>query len=296
MQFIDDDTIASVLHMEDLIPAMRQAMIDYSQGRVSQPPRRILDVKPHGGYFGSMPAVSADAMGAKLIAFYPDNADAGIATHLGLIALFKPETGEPLAMMDGGLITKMRTAAVTATFIDALAAENVRSLAILGAGAQGQSHFDALSKVRNFDDIRIWNRTRARAERFAERIGGRASSREDAVRDADVVVTATASSEPVLDGSWLKPGTKVASVGWAGADSGELDATTMSNIVIVDSREGALTESGNVRRCNAAIMAELGEILDGSQSVDREATVVFESIGMACQDIAAAALVLRTLT
>ena len=282
--------------MEDLIPAMRQAMIDYSQGRVSQPPRRILDVKPHGGYFGSMPAVSADAMGAKLIAFYPNNAVAGIDTHLGLIALFNPETGEPLAMMDGRLITKMRTAAVTATFIDAVAAPDVRSLAILGAGAQAQSHFDALSQVRNFDDIRIWNRTRARAEQFAERIGGRVSSREDAVRSADVVVTATASNEPVLDGTWLKLGTKVASVGWAGADGGELDATTMSNIVIVDSREGALTESGNIRRCNAKITAELGELLDGSISIDREATIVFESIGMACQDIAAASLVLRALT
>jgi ornithine cyclodeaminase/alanine dehydrogenase-like protein (mu-crystallin family) len=113
------------------------------------------------------------------------------------------------------------------------------------------------------------------------------------VRNADVVIAATASSEAVFDGAWLAPGAKVASVGWAGADRGELDANTMSNVVIVDSREGALVESGNVRRYNADIHAELGEILDGSKLLDPDAIVVFESIGMACQDIATASLVLR---
>ena len=195
--------------------------------------------------------------------------------------------------MEGGLITKMRTAAVTATFIDAVAAQNVRSLAILGAGAQAESHIESLSLVRQFDDVRIWNRTPKSAEDLARKTGARVTSCEEAVRNADVVVATTASSEAVFDGDWLRPGAKVASVGWAGADGGELDANTMSNVVIVDSREGALVESGNVRRYNADIHAELGEILDGSKPLDPDAIVVFESIGMACQDIAAASLVLR---
>ena len=116
---------------------------------------------------------------------------------------------------------------------------------------------------------------------------------EDAVRDADVVIATTASPEPIFNGDWLKPGARVASVGWAGADGGELDAITMSNVVVVDSREGALVESGNVRRSDAEIYADLGEVLDGSKPVDPAATVVFESIGMACQDLAAASLVLQ---
>jgi ornithine cyclodeaminase/alanine dehydrogenase-like protein (mu-crystallin family) len=291
--YLVEAAVAEVLRMEELIPSMRQAMIDYSAGRVAQPARRILNVEPHGGYFGSMTAVGTEAMGAKLVSFYPGNSSKGLETHLALIALFNPETGEPLVTMDGGLITKMRTAAVTATFIDAVAAPNVKSLAILGAGAQAESHFEALSLVRQFDDVRIWNRTLNRAEEFAEKIGARVTSCEKAVRDADVVIATTASSEPVFNGEWLTPGAKVASVGWAGADGGELDANTMSNVVIVDSREGALVESGNVRRHQAEIHAELGEILNGSKSVDPDAIVVFESIGMACQDIATASLVLK---
>jgi len=291
--YLDEAAVAEVLRMEELIPCMRQAMIDYSAGRVAQPARKILDVEPHGGYFGGMTAVSAEAMGAKLVSFYPGNSSKGLETHLALIVLFNPETGEPLITMDGGLITKMRTAAVTATFVDAVATENVKSLAILGAGAQAESHIEALSLVRHFNDIRIWNRTPKRAERVAEKTGARVTSCEEAVRNADVVIATTASSEAIFDGEWLAPGANVASVGWAGADGGELDANTMSNVVIVDSREGALVESGNVRRHEAEIYAELGEVLDGLKPLDSEAIVVFDSIGMACQDIAAASLVLK---
>lgn len=293
--YIDHDTIAGVLRMDALIPCMRNTMIDYSAGRVEQPPRRIMQVREHGGFFGGMPAVSPAAMGAKLVAFYPRNADRGLDTHMALIALLDPATGRPLVTMDGGLITKLRTAAVTAVFIDAVAAADVSSLAILGAGEQAESHVEALGLVRGLDDIRIWNRTPERAAALADKVGGRATSAAAAVRDADVVIATTASSEPVLQGEWIRPGAKVASVGWSGADGSELDAATMANTVIVDSRAGTLVESGNVRRWGAGIHAELGEILGGSASVDPARTIVFESIGMACQDLAAAALVMNEL-
>lgn len=295
MRFIDEGTIASVLRMQDLIPVMRQAMIDFSQGRIAQPTRRIFAVQPHGGFFGSMPAAGAHALGAKLVTFYPGNADKHLHTHMAVIVLFRPETGEPIVIMDGRLITEMRTSAVTATYIDAVADPEVKTLAILGAGTQGKSHIEALSHVRTFEDIRIWNRTPERAETLAEEVGGKAMSCEEAVRDAEVVVVATSATEPVLVGQWLRPGAKVASVGWGGADGGEVDAATMSHVVIVDSREGTLADSGNVRRFNAEIYAELGEVLDGSRPVNPSATVVFDSIGMACQDIAAATLVYEKL-
>jgi ornithine cyclodeaminase/alanine dehydrogenase-like protein (mu-crystallin family) len=291
MHFIDEATIASVLSMQDLIPAMRQTMIDFSRGLIDQPPRRMSAVHPHGGFFGSMPAASAQAVGAKLVTFYPDNAEKNLPTVMAAIVLFRPETGEPLVTLDGRLITEMRTAAVTAAYIDAVAAPDVKTLAILGAGAQGRRHIEALSCVRKFEEIRIWNRTPQRAEQLAVEVGGTAMSTEEAVRGADVVVVATSSTEPVLKGLWLRPGAKVASVGWAGADSAEVDAETMSNVVIVDSREGTLAESGNVRQFNAQIYAELGEVLDGTRPINPEATVVFDSIGMACEDVAAAMLV-----
>jgi ornithine cyclodeaminase/alanine dehydrogenase-like protein (mu-crystallin family) len=295
LRYIDEPAIAAVLRMQDLIPAMRRAMIDYSGGRVAQPARRIVEVKPHGGYFGAMPAAGASAVGAKLVSFYPGNGARKLHTHMAVIVLFRPETGEPLVMMDGRLITEMRTAAVTAAFVDAVAAPSVRSLAVLGAGVQAASHIEALASVRRFDDIRIWNRTPERARRLAAETGARALDREEAVRGADVVVVATASGEPVLDGRWLKPGAKVASVGWSGADGAELDAATMANLLIVDSREGTQIESGNVRRYAPRIHAELGEVLAGTATVDAAATVVFDSIGMACQDIGAAALVYELL-
>lgn len=296
MRFIDEQTVASALRMEDLIPAMRQAMIDYSDGHTRQPPRQTFGVPGRNAYFGAMPAASANAVGAKLVTVYPRNAAAGLHTHHATIVLFDPDTGVPLIAMDGRLITEMRTAAVSAAFVDAVASTECSTLAVLGAGTQGRSHIAALGLVRRFADVRIWNRTRARAERLAAAVGARVASREEAVRGADVVVVATSSSEPVLDGRWLRHGARVVSVGWAGADGAELDAATMSNVIIVDSRAGATTESGNVRRFDAAIAAELGEVLAGRYPVDRESTVVFDSIGMACQDLAAAALVVEHIS
>ena len=291
MRFIDEAMVASVLRVQDLIPVMRQTMIDFSRGRIVQPPRRMSEVQPRGGFFGSMPAASAHALGAKLVTFFPGNAEKNLPTVMAVIVLFRPETGEPLVVLDGRLITEMRTSAVTAVYIDAIAASDVKTLAILGAGTQGRRHIEALSHVRKFEEIRIWNRTPRRAEQLAAAVGGKVMSCEEAVRDADVVVVATSSTEPVLEGKWLRPGAKVATIGWAGADSAEVDAATMSHIIVVDSREGTLADSGNIRRFNAQIYAELGEILDGTRPVNPDATVVFDSIGMACEDMASAMLV-----
>lgn len=294
MRYIDEKDVASVLRMDDLIQVVRQAMIDFSKGEITQPTRRMLKTS-NGGFFGSMPVAGLNALGAKLVTFFPGNVSKKLNTHNAIIVLFHPNTGEPMAIMDGRLITEMRTAAVTASYIDAVADHNVKSLAILGAGTQGKSHIEALSHVRDFKDIRIWNRTPEKAEILADEFNGKVMSRVDALADADVVVVATSSSEPVINGNWLRPGAKVTSVGWAGADGGELDATTMSNLIIVDSREGALAESGNIRRFNPEIYAELGEVLNGSRPVDPNATVVFDSIGIASQDLSAATLVYNKL-
>ena len=291
MRFVEESEVAAVLRMEDLIPAMRRAMIDFSQGHALQPVRRIMPVEDHGGFFGAMPAVTPDGLGAKFLTFYPENKERGLSTHMALVALFDPETGEPLVVMDGKLITEMRPAAVTAAYVDAVAPRDARSLAILGAGRQGRSHIDALSQVRPLDDIRIWSRTKDHAEELADQVAGESMSCEHAVLNADIVIAATGSQEPILDGAWLKQGAKVASVGWSGVEGAALDRAAMSNVVIVDSREGTHAESGNIRRYHSKIYAELGEVLDGRRPVNADDTVVFDSVGMACQDIAAARLV-----
>ena len=295
MKFIDEASVASVLCMHELVPLMKRTLIEFSQRRITQPTRRIIEVEAHGGYFASMAAGGEQAVGAKLVSFYPNNDKLGRPTHQAVIVLFEPETGEPLVAMDGRLITEMRTAAVTAAYVDALAPTDATSLAILGAGLQGKSHIEALRCVRELPDLRIWNRTPERAQALAKATGGRALEREAAVRGAEIVVAATSSKEPVLEGRWLASGATVASVGWGGRDVAELDAAAMANLVIVDSREGALADSGNIRLFKPEIHAELGEVLNGSRPVQPGSTTVFVSMGMACEDLAAATLVYSKL-
>ena len=160
-----------------------------------------------------MPTISKDAMGIKLVNFYPGNAALGIHSHNAMILLFKTETGEPLAIMEGGLITEMRTAAVSAVATRPLASLDAKILAVLGADVQAKSHVEAMRCVRNFDDVRVWARNPEKAKAFADKHGAIAMDAEEAVRGADVVVTATSSQVPVLKGEWLKDGAHVNAVG-----------------------------------------------------------------------------------
>src|SRR5438105_9161068 len=213
MLFLEEEQVRKHLRMIDLIPAMEKALIDFSTGKVTQPVRQVIAVDPPGGFYGMMPALTPDGLGQKIVTFYPPNAEKGIATHMALIVLNDPQTGEPLAVIDGRLITEMRTAAVSAAATKLLASPDAKILAILGSGVQARSHVGALRLVRQFEEIRVWSPTTKHADRFAKEIGGRALSAEEAVRGADVVVTVTSSKTPVLKGSWLKPGCHVNAVG-----------------------------------------------------------------------------------
>jgi len=169
-------------------------------------------------------------------------------------------------------------------------------LAILGSGVQARSHAEALPFVRRFEEIRVWSPNREHAEKFADEIGARATSVEEAVRGADVVVTATNSKMSILHGEWLKPGCHVNAVGACRPDWRELDDGAMRNVVFVDSREAAMKESGDVILSNAKIYAELGEALAGQIDNRADETTIFKSLGMAVEDIAAALLVYRSVT
>ena len=290
--YLDERQVRAHLAMADLIPAMEQALVDFSAGRCVQPVRTAIPVEAHGGIFLSMPAL-AEGLGVKLVTFYPGNAERGLPTHMATILLFDPETGAPLAVMDGRLITEMRTAAASAVATRLLAPKDARVLAILGSGVQARSHVEALKLVRDFAEIRVWSRTPAHAERFAGEIGGVARSAEDAVRGAQVVVTVTAATEPVLRGAWLEPGCHVNAVGAPRPHWRELDDEVMANVVLVDSREAAYAESGDVILSGAEIHAELGEALAGVKPAPAGKTTVFKSLGMAVEDVAAAMLVYR---
>ncbi len=292
--FYDEASIAPILRFEDLIPAMERALGDFSAGRVTQPVRSIVPVAHQpGALMGLMPVVYGDLLGTKLVNVYPGNAGRGLPTHQAIIAVFRGDTGEPLALMDGRLITEMRTAAVSAVAAKLLAPAGAKSLAILGSGVQARAHVQALRQVRPVSEIRVWSRDSGHAEECAAEVGGTATSAEEAVRSADIVVTVTNSPEPVLHGRWLKPGALVLAVGAVGPKRRELDDDVMRGAVIVDSREAAKVEAGDILVSNATVYAELGELLNGTRPLPQAEITVFKSLGIAVEDLAAARLVLE---
>jgi thiomorpholine-carboxylate dehydrogenase len=299
LRFISEAEVKSVLRQDRLIPVMKQALIDFSTGRIQQPVRSVLRITESNGWFGLMPAVCADVMGAKLVTMFPGNTSRNLHTHLATILLFDSTTGESLAVMDGRLITEMRTAAVSAIATDLLAPAGARVLSIFGSGVQARSHLQTLRTLRRFDEVRVWSRTREHARRFAEENDVIAiDSPELAAKGADVVITVTGADEPILRGRWLAPGTYVNAVGAVGPERREVDEEVMRGAcVVVESREAALRESGDILLAGATIHAELGELLaDPSKKIARAGgRIVFKSLGIASEDIAAARLVWQRL-
>jgi alanine dehydrogenase len=288
---LDENAVRLLLRMQDLIPAMSRALSDLSAGKVVQPVRLMLPITAHQGFFATMPAWGGGALGAKLVTFYPNND--GVPTHHALIILFRPQTGEPLATMDGRLITEMRTAAVSAVATRHLAREDASVLAILGSGVQAGSHLEALRLVRSFREVRVWSPRHAAA--FAERVGARAIvSAEEAVRGADVVVVATSSRTPVLKGEWLSAGAHVNAVGACRPDWRELDDDVMRRArLYVESKEAATRESGDV--IAGEVFAEIGEVVAGTRPGRQtaEEITLFKSVGVGVEDVVAADLVYR---
>ena len=295
--YIAEEEVRTVLTFEALIPAVRQALIDFSSGKVDQPPRTILrsnhSVGPDNGWFAAMPVIYQDVMAVKTVTFFSGNAGRGLPTHMAVIELLSRTTGEPLALMDGRLITEMRTAAVSAVALDALAPRDARTLGVLGSGVQARAHIEAFRLVRpGLRDNRIWSRTPAHALKLAEEAGARVTAMEEAA-GADVVLVATSATTPVLMGHWLQPEALVISVGAVGPTVRELDDETVrTSYIVAESRQAAERESGDIVLSGAKVHAELGEILAGAEPRGTgERRVLFKSVGMAVEDLAAARLV-----
>jgi ornithine cyclodeaminase/alanine dehydrogenase-like protein (mu-crystallin family) len=305
--WLSEADVRAVLSMADLIDVMESAVTAFSAGQVKQPVRTVLETP--GGFYGTMPAYmeSPAAMGAKLVTVYHDNAQKGLPSHLATIILLDPATGALLATMDGRFITEARTAAVSAVAARYLALPDAHKLAIIGSGVQARSHLEALSLVRKLSDIRCWSPTVAHARKFVGDSRGvplrHVESAQAAVEGADIIVLVTASPRPVISDAWVKPGACVISVGACRPNQREMDPALVARArVIVDSRAAALQESGDIvmgiqegRFGADHIAAELGEVAanPGLGRTADEEIIVFKSLGMAVEDVAAADLAYR---
>jgi alanine dehydrogenase len=288
--------VRRLLDLDLLIDSLEHAFVELSAGRASVPPRTAAMVQGRG-LLGAMPGYLDGVLETKLVSVFAGNHDVGLPTHQALIALFDDQTGSPLAVMDGTAITAVRTGAASAVATRALAREDARVLAVLGAGVQGRSHLDAVSRVRDFAEIRIASRTREHAAALAGDFGAEAfDSFEEAVRGADVVCACTDAAEPVLRREWLTGGEHVTSVGAAGAGP-ELDqGTVQAGLLVVESRvafEPYPAGAHELQGLDPEAAAELGEVLAGTRDgrTSPEQITVYKSMGHAVEDASAAGLV-----
>ena len=296
VNYFDDAAVRRLLRLEALIPALRQALMDLSAGRVFQPLRMVMELPSEHSLLFLKPALTREALAVKLITQVPSNRLQGLPTMLATLALMDPATGRMLAVMDATWLTALRTAAVSAVGVEALTSADAKVVALLGSGTLARTHALALRAVRRVSQIRVWSRNPANVISCCKEIGAiAASTAEEAARGADIVCTVTNAAEPVLKGAWLKPGALVAAVGAVRPTWRELDDAAMRNVVIADSREAAQKESGDVMLSGAEVYAEIGEILSGAKPRPAQGTtVIFKALGQAVTDAVAARLVFES--
>jgi ornithine cyclodeaminase/alanine dehydrogenase-like protein (mu-crystallin family) len=290
--------VERLLDVDAMLDALADAFVLYSSGATSVPPRIAARVGAHG-LLGAMAGyVPGVALETKLVSVFPKNDAHGIPSHQGLIGLFDESNGTPLAVMDGGFVTAIRTGGAAAVAARVLARDDARVLAILGAGAQGWSHLQTFPRVRDFKEIRIANRNMERAKDLAARhpLALGVASFEDAVRGADVVACCTDAREPILRREWLAPGTHVSAVG--GTFGRELDPETVDACRVFVEWRGAVTNAPpagahELQGLDPGSVTEIGEVIAG-KSPGRQSSdelTLYKSTGLAIEDAATARLV-----
>jgi ornithine cyclodeaminase len=300
--------VEELLDMQGCIEAMAEALAGLARGEFHLPLRPIVRPPDSPGLLGLMPTHRSGEKplyALKTVAVFPENPARGLDPHQGSVTLHSGETGELLCVMNASKITAIRTAACSGVATRLLAREDARELAIVGAGHQAHPHVEAMLAVRDFDRIRIASRTPEHAASLAARFPNAEAtgSVEEAVRGADVVVTVTNSREPVLSREWLKEGAHVNAVGSCFPNMRELDSQTVADSsFFVDRRESAENEAGDYVLALAEgaigpdhIQAEIGEILVGAHPgrASEDELTVFESLGLAVEDLAAAEYLMR---
>ncbi|GHE29280.1 ornithine cyclodeaminase family protein [Streptomyces capitiformicae] len=314
MLLLNGDQVRKVFPASEAYRVVAEVMRRYSAGDVVQPVRTVLASGRDASLFAAMPCHVAgetdSGYGFKAVLHAPGNAARGLPTHVGAVLVFDPETGQPLAMMDGAAVTALRTAAASAVATDALARPDAGVLALIGAGAQARSHLIAMNEVRPLSRVRLWNRGSSRAEEFLTwarpRVGvdiELVDTPADALRGADLVCTTVDTAEPVVRAADLAEGVHINAVGSSVPGKRELDSAAVASCsVFVDSRAGALRESSELA---APVeeglvpadrdLPEIGEVLLGKHPgrTDPAERTLYKSLGMAAQDVASGFAVAR---
>ena len=308
--------VLAALQPDACAAAMAAVLAGHARGETFMPLRSVMMPPDASGFMGLMPGwsrghgdgrgTSTAAFALKAVCIMPGNPARGLDAHQGLVTLFDGETGVPTAILDASAVTAVRTAAVTAVATAALARPGAATLALLGAGTQARAHLRALAGVRAFERVQVYAPTTAHAEEAADAASAAglagvtvAASAQEAIRDADVVVTVTSAREPVLRREWLKPGAHLNAVGASSPQNREIDtATVAASALFCDSRESLRNEAGEFRLAIAEglitgdehVRAELGEVLAGTAAGRRDAgeLTMFRSLGLAVEDLAAA--------
>jgi len=305
---LNEDDVQTLLPMNECIDVMERAFIALARGEVEQPLRTIFRPPEVKGVMALMPTFrggESPLFGLKAICVIPGNAAIGKDAHQGAVILFDGRTGEVMAIVNASAITAIRTAAVSGLATKVLANKDASTLGIIGAGVQARAHLSAIACVRKLERVKVAASRRENAERFAAEMRSQidceiepADSSEAAVRDTDIIVTATTSREPVVQRAWLKAGAHVNAIGTFSPKARELDTETMAAAaVFVDRRESAFNEAGDYLLAASegaigpeSILAELGEVIIGKhpgRTSGAEITV-FKSLGLAMEDLAAA--------
>ena len=309
---VNQHEVPELLPMRECIEVMADALSALTRGEAVMPLRSIVSLPDGSGLLASMPSMlpSAGVMGIKVITVFPGNEGTELESHQGAVLLFEAERGRPLAIIDASEVTAIRTAAVSGLATRLLARPDAGDVAILGSGTQARTNLEAMLSVRDVRRVRAWSRTREHADRFAERESSRhgirveaSGSAQEAVEGADIVCTTTSATEPVIQGRWLSPGAHVNAVGFSGPAGRELDTEAVVRArLFADRRESILNEAGDFlipKREGAVgddhVVGELGEVILGKVEgrTSREEITVFESLGLAVEDLAAAEYIER---
>ena len=312
MLVLSEKEVQSLAKVEELIPILERAHIQYSTGKAVMPVRLVVPLPQIEGRITSMPGYLNEdkALGMKVVTFFPNNLKQNLPQILATVMLFSAETGKMIAAMDGNYITAIRTACVSAMATKALANPETRVLGVLGAGVQARAHIRALAQIREISTIKVYDIFAASARQLQETLQREMSvkinvvqSPREAVLGADLLVTVTTAKEPIVKADWLKPGMHINAVGSHRPDLREIDGATLAAAkIVVDSREAIMAECGDIllaiqeKAITAnSVHAEIGEVLAGKKPgrTSSDEITLYKAVGIAIQDVATAHLVYR---
>ena len=293
--------------MEECITVMENIFIQLEEDQAFNPLRSAMLIPGENGLLSMMPGYvnKQDIMGIKSVSVYPENANIGLESHQGSVTLFNALNGTPLAIMDAGQITAIRTAAVSGLATRILAKKNSKILAILGSGIQARTHIEAMTTILNLEEIRVWSKNKKNAKKLVEEQRKKYAipfrpfdTVNEAIYNADIICTTTAAVEPILQGKYLMQGVHINAVGSSVRNTRELDGFAIKlSKLYVDKIESTINESGDFLMAKQEgtiddnhIIGTLGEILTKQKKGRNNINdiTLFKSLGLAVEDIATA--------